>query len=339
MELAPEVIALWNAEPSSVQLLRRGRHHIYSMRAKRRELVLKMTPLAVRPYQTSRAIADWIEFLAQRRIPVSRALPSIHGRLVEEISTEEGAFSACAYVRAPGSPVDFTDCTVWNARLFRHWGRLLGRIHALSKEYVPPRGIRHHEMTGEFIDVITRMTAIDEPELAEHIGVVWSAIAALPRSPQTYGMLHGDVTHGNFFIRRGRLTLFDFDDAGRGWFMQDVAMALFGLRLGVVPVLSPAAGQAFLQHFFQHFLAGYIAEHPLDPQTLSTVPLFLTLLNQLHFVGLRAAPPEQRHDWFAIVEQHARAGTSPVTIDLDAAWRGASHLRRWWRRGLRSTHA
>lgn len=333
MELESDVPALWNAKPSSVRLIRRGRHHVYSMQTERRDVVLKLTPLSVRSYETSCGIAEWVEFLARHRVSVSRAVPSVNGRLVEPLLIDDCEFSACAYVRAPGTPIDFTDHSVWNANLFRRWGRFVGRVHAVSMTYVPAPDVQHHEMSDALIDaIIATMVGKDELRLASAIRDAWSVVAALPRTRDTYGMLHGDANHGNFHIRRGRLTLFDFDDAGRGWFVQDVGMALFGLRYAMMPILAPEEGRVFAQQFFGEFLAGYLAAQPIDREILDALPSLLTLLNLLHFISMRRLPRDQRHVWFPIVQGHALAGTSPLELDLDAAWRAAHQRRKFWSR-------
>lgn len=69
---------------------------------------------------------QWMDFLHRNGIPLSKP--------AKEIELDAGLVKAhFEFVR--GNPVDVTIPAHWNERNFEQFGRILGRMHALSKEY------------------------------------------------------------------------------------------------------------------------------------------------------------------------------------------------------------
>jgi amicoumacin kinase len=77
---------------------------------------------------------DWINYLAEGGVSVARAILSESGKLVELIEDQwGGAFLVTAFVKAQGqAPWD-----LWTPKLYESYGKMIGRIHTLSKSYQP----------------------------------------------------------------------------------------------------------------------------------------------------------------------------------------------------------
>lgn len=94
----------------------------------------------------------------------------------------------------------------------------------------------------------------------------------LPRSRETYGLIHQDAHGGNFFVDvAGQITLFDFDDCVYSWYANDVAIVLF------YAVTNRPDADTFGQNFMRHFLRGYRQESELSAEWLAQFPHFLKL--------------------------------------------------------------
>ena len=215
---------------------------------------------------------DWINYLADRGLGVARAVPSLSGELVEMIADEEGGqFLAATFLKAEGGPA--WEMGWWNEILFERYGRLIGRMHALSKEYEPgdPTWRR-----GEWDDprnvAVLDWVPDDQPLVKEKGAALLAYLRSLPKDPQSFGLIHQDAHGGNFFVDgKGRITLFDFDDSVYGWFVYDIAMVLF------YAVTNHADPQGFMAQFWPHFWRGYCQENDLDPAWLAEMPAFFKL--------------------------------------------------------------
>lgn len=52
-------------------------------------------------------------------------------------------------------------------------------------------------------------------------------LEAYGKSPDRYGAIHADVTPENVLVRDGQMTIIDFDDSGDGYYLFDLATAVF----------------------------------------------------------------------------------------------------------------
>ena len=154
-------------------------------------------------------------------------------------------------------------------------GRMIGRMHRLTKKYSPPSANFRRPDWDIGMD-----TAAEDylPAGEERITSAWHSLLAqlheLPRNPDSYGLVHVDVHGGNFFVDQGRITLFDFGDCQYAWFAYDLAMAFFY----AIPHRCQTPEQlAFARRVFEELIAGYSQENQIDPFWLGTIPLFLKL--------------------------------------------------------------
>lgn len=213
---------------------------------------------------------DWINHLARGGAGVARAVLSENGRLVEAIDDGHGErFLATAFVRAPGGRLPKRD---WAPAFVRHYGAVIGRIHALSKGYAPadPAWRRGDWDAPANLDV-ERGLGEDDAAVRARFAEVLDRLRALPTDSGSYGMIHQDAHAGNFHVHDGRITLFDFDDCVYGHFVYDIAMVLFYAANGEE---DPAA---FAAAFMPDFLRGYAGENELEPRWLEALPHFMKL--------------------------------------------------------------
>lgn len=214
---------------------------------------------------------DWINYLAAGGASVAKAILSANGRLVEAIDDGQGAqFLTTAFVKAQGRPPWEVG---WTPELFETYGRLLGRMHALSKRYqVAELAWKRPEWDGDLMLDIKKNLPASEGVVLERFQALRSHLQTLPRDGASYSLIHFDAHAANFFVdEAGAITLFDFDDCLYGWFVYDLAIVLFYMVMGAEDV------SAFTQEFMTHFLRGYRRENRLDPVWLQEMSHFLKL--------------------------------------------------------------
>jgi Ser/Thr protein kinase RdoA (MazF antagonist) len=214
---------------------------------------------------------DWINFLAAGGAGVARAILSDAGRLVEFVDDGYGdCFMVTAFEKADGgSPTD----DLWNQNLFQAWGRLLGRIHVLTKDYQPTNpDWRREEWDSPGNMLVEAWLPSSETAALDEFKNLLNHFAALPKDRNSYGLIHQDAHAGNFYVNRDyKITLFDFDDCVYSWFIYDIAMVLF------YSLMDHENDPVHIEHFTHHFLKGYSQENILDTLWLAEIPYFLKL--------------------------------------------------------------
>ena len=130
-----EVAARYGRTPGALTALGGFESFIYRFDDNGAPVILRVTHSLRRSPDLIRGEVDWINALAAGGAAVARALLSARGELVEEIDDGAGGcFLATAFAFAPGRPPWEAG---WTPARIDAYGRLLGRMHALTKDYRP----------------------------------------------------------------------------------------------------------------------------------------------------------------------------------------------------------
>jgi len=219
-----------------------------------------------------RGEVDWINYLAAGDVTVARAVLSQTGNLVEAIEDNHGGQFLCtSFVKALGGPAGNEQI---NEHLFRNYGRLLGKMHALAKTYQPSATAwTRYAWDDHLNNTPDRQLPQSEKFIRQKYQSVFEHLQSLPRETEGYGMIHQDAHLGNLFVDKDyTLTLFDFDDCVYGHFIYDISMVLF-----YVVMWDKDDMTGFTKRFMPTFLQGYREYNRLDSRWLTELPYFLKL--------------------------------------------------------------
>jgi Ser/Thr protein kinase RdoA (MazF antagonist) len=89
-------------------------------------------------------------------------------------------------------------------------------------------------------------------------------LRAFGKSKDRYGVIHADLLPENLLVDTNGLCLIDFDDAGFGWYMFDIATSLFF-----------HVGEVYFAALKSAYLAGYEGVRPLPRAHLEMLDIFL----------------------------------------------------------------
>lgn len=266
-----EAMRRYDIAPDQITLLDGFESFMYAYSRNGDDYILRVGHSLRRTPDLIRGEVEWINHLAAGGAGAARGVHSQAGELVEVIDDGHGGqFLVTAFAKAPGHPPRDED---WTPALYEKYGRLLGRIHALSKEYTPSDpAIRRHEWDHPQNNDGLRWLPAGETILRAKFQQILDYLATLPRDAEGYGLIHQDAHSGNFFVTEdGQITLFDFDDCVYGWYVYDIAMVVFYM------VTNHPDPSGLIKAFWPHFWAGYCAENTLDPRWLAEIPHFLKL--------------------------------------------------------------
>lgn len=243
------------------------------------DFILRISPLNEDiNLDNMRSVLDWMRFLSTRGTSVTRPVPSQRGCMVEQLEDDGQCYILTVFEKARGILAEELSIDQWDGTLFTNLGRTVGRIHTISREYLPREGLIRRPEWDQLDDCYYCNAVLDQsfPMIQPMRERVRQAVQALPRYPGAYGLIHGDLHCANFFvdIANNNITLFDFDDCCYGWYAMDIAMSVFDLL-----VLYPVKDQAvFASSFLERYLEGYLHENRLEGIWIKRLPLFLKLL-------------------------------------------------------------
>lgn len=261
----------FDIQDNHIRLLDGFESFIYEFQRNKESFILRIGHNMRRSENLIRGEVDWINYLHQGGASVAKAIFTTEGELVVPLPDGRGGhFLVTAFEKADGKPPGNED---WGETLYLQYGRLLGRMHALSKNYSPAR-LRWKRPEWDEPEMLDIESWLPESEslVLENYLILKSHLDDLPKSRESYGLIHQDAHGGNFFVNEeGKITLFDFDDCTYSWYINDIAIVLFYLLVGKE---NPGP---FTEEFMPQFLKGYYLENQLDVSWLKEIPSFLKL--------------------------------------------------------------
>jgi Ser/Thr protein kinase RdoA (MazF antagonist) len=231
-------------------------------------------------------------------------MPSRNGSLLEIILAEGMDFRIASFVKGQGLRVPDNGYRYREEapieEYFQNWGQVLGQMHALARDYEPDservRRPAWFELRGKILQRVNQMP----PHLdivRTRIQATLDEIRSLPKTDDSFGLIHGDFNDGNFTVNynNGDITVFDFDDSCYFWYVYELATAWEG-GIGRVMFCDLEERKAFMAHYMDQVMEGYNREYSLSDEWLERLPLFLKLIQIeefLHYVQYIADPDEE----------------------------------------------
>jgi Ser/Thr protein kinase RdoA (MazF antagonist) len=270
-QILNQVMESFSIAADHIQLLDGFESFIYEFQREGLAYILRISHSLRRDEKLIRGEIDWINYLHRGGASVAKAIEAENGDLVVPVADANGGqFLATAFVKAQGEP---PSKDLWNPSFYQKYGRLIGRMHALTRNYYPtnPFWVRPQWDNSEMLDIAGWLPE-SESIVLEKYWQLKSHLDSLPKSDESYGLIHQDAHAGNFFVDDdGEITLFDFDDCTYSWFINDIAIVLFYIVLGEEDQAT------FTREFMTNFLRGYRQENDFDAGWLKEIPSFLKL--------------------------------------------------------------
>jgi len=245
-------------------------NQIYIFQKDAKNYILRFSQRPADKVNETRAEMEWLYYLSENNIGVALPLKANNGELF--ISTQDNGenFIVSSFETVTGGFWDKNNPDKWNDRIFYNWGKIMGDIHRLTKDFkFTNNKIVRASFDGRF--------ALDDsvkscPAVNAIIEDLIKEMMALPKDKDSYGLIHNDMHQWNIHIEGDKINVFDFDDAVYGWFALDIGIALYhGLWWG----RKDDAGNDFTNKIIKHFLKGYLSANHLSDFWLSKIPMFM----------------------------------------------------------------
>ncbi len=239
----------WGLPPdAALQLLSISENATFRATAGPQDIVVRVYRPGYHAAAEIRSELAWIAALrADAVVPTPAIIPTIDGRLLNEVSADGALRRLTAFAFVPGvEPQEGADLPGWFQRL----GAFHARLHAHAKSWRRPEGFTRkvwdfESMLGErpLWGDFRAALSLDAPGRAL---LERTALALMDRlvpltTPQNFGLIHADLRLANLLADGDSLTLIDFDDCGFSWYLYDFASAVsFMEHSPLVPALKDA---------------------------------------------------------------------------------------------------
>jgi Ser/Thr protein kinase RdoA (MazF antagonist) len=254
---------------------------------------LRITNSSHKQFEKVLGEVQWAYFLGNKGLSVSRPLPSAEGNLAERIIVDDCSFTAVCYEEAKGRPAGESD---YNDALFKRIGIFMGKMHDITKQYIHPDPVtRRPDWSVEADKILSIDLPKSESDILERYTALRGYIFELPKSEDSYGLIHADFHYGNFYINGDSICLYDFDASRYSWFVDDIAIALF-----FATPIADLGLHSYMDRFLPSLMEGYRTENTLEENWLREIPYFVKLREMGRYIKLFHACGgefEKLHPW------------------------------------------
>ncbi|WP_437541113.1 phosphotransferase [Sorangium sp. So ce367] len=311
--LLDRALALYGFDPATCRHIGGFESQVFEARRRDGTFVLKLGDPGRRSLDAVEAECEWLEYLTANGVRAAPAIRAADGSYAALLGGPGRAVCVRAYAKAPGAPLCADDLT---RDVATAWGRLLGRLHAATKVYVPPSARRRHAWheDGDFTRARELLPEDERDPIGGRLERLVAELRALPADRDAFGLVHTDAHFGNVLKDRGALTLIDFDDCAYEWFASDLGIVLFYVA---IDPLGPGRPPELLRMFRDRFLDGYARENALSARWLAEMDRFMKLREVVLYTAIRRVSRREAPDaWCrAYLERH-----KPRILGDQPAW-------------------
>ena len=223
----------------------------------------------------------WMRALEAAGIPVPRVIRSRNGRDFEVVSVRAGNDSrqVDVFEWIDGRQLGSVESGVSGegaaiAEQYHMIGAIAARMHNHTAGWRQPTGFRRHAWDaaglvgeqpfwGQFWE-LAALTAGQKNLLLRTRAKIARELATYGTKPDRYGLIHADLVPENLLVDGRQVQVIDFDDAGFGWHLFELATSLYFIT-----------GDSIFETAREALVRGYRSEREMSDKTLERLPLFL----------------------------------------------------------------
>lgn len=266
-----------------------GPNTVFYMTSTTTKGFVRVTTRANRSKESLDEEINFVCHLKSRGVSVAKPYQSLQGEMINSFNNLERELYYVIFEVAPGEQLcDRGYRYIEGVPLSQHHyncGLLLGKLHKASEGYQSIKVQNRDHLLEYYQSLIKKYLPKELLLVKEKFKGLISQLEKLEKSPDKYGMVHGDFGDGNYNIdyTNGDVTLYDFDDAGYCWYMFEVASAWAGAVGWASYEESIQKRKEIMEEFFETFLKGYRSVRELTEEEVSQLPLFLKL-NEMEYL-------------------------------------------------------
>lgn len=282
LEFWPDILA----EP---QLIMHRENTVFRVETKAGPAALRIHRVGYHSLGAIQSELDWMAHLAANGLAVPAPMRTSNGKLLVEIDDHSGQRCVVDLLTwLEGTPlgksgVPLAGSVDEQTERFRALGKSMAQLHQISDSWRATPHFRRHAWDrdgligdapfwGQFwtisdcsLEELKTLTAVRRKLENDLDGYIADGA--------DYGLIHADLVRENVLVHQGQIRMIDFDDAGFGFRMFDIATALIKNR-----------SEPHYEALKFALLSAYGSQRQISQRDLDTLPMFL-LLRALTYLG------------------------------------------------------
>jgi acetylornithine/succinyldiaminopimelate/putrescine aminotransferase/Ser/Thr protein kinase RdoA (MazF antagonist) len=294
--VARRALESWQLADADLELVKHRENTVYRVQTRDgRVFALRVHQDGLHSDAALRSELEWMQALHGGGFRVPAVVPANGGELFVEATVGELTRRCSLLEWIDGNLLNELGLCERGMRVelsdrYRKLGALAARLHVQATAWKPPAGFTRHAWDedallgdeprmGKFWEH-PALTPRQRRSLLEARVALRGMLRQLGKTPDNYGLIHGDFLPDNLIVAQDELALIDFDDSGYGWHLYEMATGLF-----------PQVKQPFFDELVDAYLEGYRGERPLDDAEAALLPAFVMIcgLNYLGWLQKRGA--------------------------------------------------
>ncbi len=278
LELAYESLKYWGLS-GALSLIKERENSVYAFTGNGQRFALRVHRLGYHSDQSLASEHLWVRELAQSGLRVPKAIPTLKGADFAVVATDKVTDARQVDLMAwiEGEQIGSIESGIGAgevSKIYRTMGLVAAQVHNQASAWdVPANFERHHwdveGLLGEqpFWGRFWELTALTDEQralIARARTHLQTELGNYRKTSDNYSMIHADFAPENFLIHDGDVRVIDFDDAGFGWHLFELATALYFIQQENYYAEAKAA-----------LIAGYREARELTDDDLAMLPAFL----------------------------------------------------------------
>jgi Ser/Thr protein kinase RdoA (MazF antagonist) len=292
--LARNILDHWGVSNCEPRLIKYRENAVFEVKTSSgKSAVLRVHRQGYHSHESLTSELEWMKMLSKGGVVVPVPIPASSGAMIVN-ATAEGVpgvwkVDMLSWLQGKelgnvGEPLEIKDEDI--EKLFFEIGMTMGELHNLSTAWREQNTMTRHAwdcdgfvgeepLWGRFWE-LAALTPAQKSFFLKVKDSIAEDLYSYGRTTDNYGLIHADLVPENIMVDRGEVQLIDFDDAGFGWHMFEIATSLFWL-----------AKEPAFDTIVKSVLDGYQSVRSLQQRDLDTMKLFfaarsLTYLGWVH---------------------------------------------------------
>lgn len=281
-QLAEKVLPEWGLQEATLSMIKMRENAVFKVESKEKgKLVLRIHRADYHSDAALRSELQWISALSEAGIETPAVIPSMNGDLFvkseSNLAGKPRQIDMFAWV--DGEQLGSVEGGLegdreTQRRNFKTIGALAARVHNQASKWTAPAGFQRHAWDvdglsgdepfwGRFWELET-LTPAQVKLMLRTRDKLREELSAVSRTSENYSIIHADMVPENVLVDGTHIRLIDFDDAGYGWHLFEMATSLY---------FSNPEGS--IDSLAESYIEGYRTQRELSDKELQSFPAFL----------------------------------------------------------------